>query len=231
MNKYGFIEAEIPESLGFPPLIMKTKSRKMLVDLLTPETMELVEKAAPLLVAGIEAGSITDGPGIRLSVFGQGCLHHCKGCHNPQTHSLEGGEPMLVKDILERVLSNPLCAGLTLTGGDPLIQVESFSVLAKAAKEMGYSVVTYTGYLLEKLEECVEKLMDVRKSHTLTPAGDTTTDYRRSDQSAREAAKAIDRLLRSTDILIDGPFVISKRNLELSFRGSDNQRIWVKKTA
>ena len=51
--------------------------------------------SSPLLrIAGIEDESIVDGPGIRMCVFVQGCTHNCPGCHNPQTHALDGGTVM-----------------------------------------------------------------------------------------------------------------------------------------
>ena len=68
-------------------------------------------------VAGIVDDSIVDGPGIRFSVFVQGCPHKCPGCHNPQTHPFEGGTVMEPEEILERMRKNPLLEGLTLSGG------------------------------------------------------------------------------------------------------------------
>ena len=45
-----------------------------------------------LRISGIVNDSIVDGPGLRLTIFTQGCPHHCPGCHNPQTHPLKGGK-------------------------------------------------------------------------------------------------------------------------------------------
>ena len=59
-----------------------------------------------LRIAGVIGESIADGPGIRYVVFAQGCGHHCPGCHNPQTHSFDGGNLMKIGDILQEIEKN-----------------------------------------------------------------------------------------------------------------------------
>ena len=83
-----------------------------------------------LQLAGVIRESIVDGPGIRLVVFAQGCPHHCPGCHNPATHSPEGGYQSSVENIMAAVRSNPMLAGVTLSGGEPFSQAESLAELA-----------------------------------------------------------------------------------------------------
>lgn len=104
-----------------------------------------------LNLAGIVGDSIVDGPGIRMTVFGQGCPHRCEGCHNPETWDFEGGTPMEEAKILEIVKSNPLVRGVTFSGGEPFAQAEGFAVLAKSLKEHGYEVASYSGYTFEAL--------------------------------------------------------------------------------
>ena len=72
-----------------------------------------------LRVAGIVEESFVDGPGIRFTVFVQGCPHRCPGCHNPQTHAYEGGFWVEVGSLLARMEENPLLDGLSLSGGEP----------------------------------------------------------------------------------------------------------------
>ena len=143
-------------------------------------------------LAGIVNDSIVDGPGIRMTVFCQGCPHHCQGCHNPETWQFGCGTPMEESRIAEIVGTNPLCRGVTFSGGEPFAQAEGFAKLAKLLKSKGYEVASYSGYTFEQLI------------------------------SGSEAQQA---LLCSIDVLIDGPFVLAERSLELSFRGSRNQRI------
>ena len=102
-------------------------------------------------LSGIVSDSIVDGPGIRTTVFSQGCPHHCEGCHNPETGEFGTGTPMDEERILEIVQSNPLCRGVTFSGGEPFAQASGFAKLARLLKEQGYEVASYTGYTFEQL--------------------------------------------------------------------------------
>lgn len=104
-------------------------------------------------IAGTVQDSIVDGPGFRFTVFTQGCSHHCPGCHNPQTHDPSGGTEHTVEEILERMRSNPLTDGLTLSGGEPFEQPEDCLLLAQGAHGAGLNVWSYTGYLFEFLRD------------------------------------------------------------------------------
>jgi len=104
-----------------------------------------------LNLSGIQGDSIVDGPGIRTTFFCQGCPHHCEGCHNPETWPFEGGTPMPTDALVEIVTANPLCRGVTFSGGEPFAQAEGFGELAKALKEKGYEVASYSGYTFEQL--------------------------------------------------------------------------------
>ena len=145
-----------------------------------------------LELAGIVTDSIVDGPGIRTCVFCQGCPHHCQGCHNPETWDFGCGTAMEEERIVQIVRSNPLCRGVTFSGGEPFAQAEGFAKLARLLKAAGYEVASYSGYTFEQLL--------------------------RGTPAQRE-------LLDAIDVLIDGPFVLSERSLQLPFRGSRNQRI------
>ena len=109
-------------------------------------------------IAGIEKESVVDGEGIRYAVFMQGCLRKCKGCHNLATHALDGGEIMDTSEIIEDIKKNPLMSGITLTGGEPLLQLDAAVELARETKKIGLNVWCYTGY---KFEEIPQKLLNV----------------------------------------------------------------------
>ncbi len=143
-------------------------------------------------VAGITRDSIVDGPGIRTTIYVQGCPHHCPGCHNPETWPFEGGTEMEPEALFATVRENPLCRGVTFSGGEPFAQAGELLPLALRLKEAGYEIASYTGYLYEQLAAGTE------------------------DQKA---------LLAMLDVLIDGPFILEERSLELNFRGSRNQRV------
>ena len=102
-------------------------------------------------LAGIVSDSIVDGPGIRVTVFCQGCPHHCQGCHNPETWEFGCGTKVTEGQVLAEILKNPLCRGVTFSGGEPFAQAEGFACLAKLLKGKGYEVASYTGYTFEQL--------------------------------------------------------------------------------
>ena len=104
-------------------------------------------------IANVVSDSIVDGPGLRLTVFTQGCPPHCPGCHKPETHDPAGGREATVTELAEQMLSNPLTDGLTLSGGEPFDQVGECAALAARAKENGLNVWAYTGYRYETLLE------------------------------------------------------------------------------
>ena len=121
-------------------------------------------------LAGIVNDSIVDGPGIRTTFFCQGCPHHCPGCHNPETWDFGCGTQVPVENLLDVVRSNPLCRGVTFSGGEPFTQGKAFAKLARLLKEKGYEVASYSGYTFEallkgseaqkELLECIDILID-----------------------------------------------------------------------
>ena len=106
-----------------------------------------------LNLSGLIEDSIVDGPGIRTTVFSQGCPHHCPGCQNPDTWDFGCGTDMAEDTIVDIVRSNPLCRGVTFSGGEPFAQAEGFARLARLLKAEKYEVACYSGYTFEELLE------------------------------------------------------------------------------
>lgn len=102
-------------------------------------------------LAGIAGDSIVDGPGIRTTVFGQGCPHHCPGCHNPETWEFGCGTRVPAEAVVEMVKANPLCRGVTFSGGEPFAQAGEFARLGRLLKAADYEVASYSGYTFEQL--------------------------------------------------------------------------------
>ncbi len=146
-------------------------------------------------LAGIVRESIVDGPGIRFTVFCQGCPHGCPGCHNPESHDFSGGQDCSTDRLLEEIDKDPLLAGVTFSGGEPFCQPEGFLELAEGVKKRGLNITSFSGYTYEQLKDMA---------------------------SENDAVK---KLLDITDILVDGPFIKEQRDLTLQFRGSSNQRV------
>lgn len=116
-----------------------------------------------LNLAGLVSDSIVDGPGIRMTVFCQGCPHHCKGCHNAETWSFEGGTSMEEEEIVRIIQSNPLAKGVTFSGGEPFAQAAGFAKLAELLKEYGYEVASYSGYTFEELYHGTKEQQELLK--------------------------------------------------------------------
>lgn len=148
----------------------------------------------PLRLFGLAEESFVDGPGIRFAVFVQGCPHHCEGCHNPASHDPSGGTVSSVGELWEKIDRAAYIDGVTFSGGEPFSHAAALAEIGRLAHEKGLDVMTYSGWTYEKLMEMAK-----------------------SDESVRA-------LLTVTDILVDGPFILSQRDLQLRFRGSRNQR-------
>lgn len=112
-------------------------------------------------IAGLVNDSIVDGPGFRFTVFTQGCPHRCPGCHNPQTHDFEGGKDAETGEIIAKIRKNPLLDGVTLSGGEPFCQSKACAEIARAAKEQGLNVWSYSGYTYEELISGKEEWFDL----------------------------------------------------------------------
>lgn len=145
-------------------------------------------------IAGVIKESTVDGPGFRYVIFTQGCPHHCEGCHNPETHDMNGGKLESIKTLAEDITKNPLLKGITLSGGEPFMQAKKLAKLLSLIDLKRYSVMTYTGFKYEYL---------------ISNAND--------DNGYLE-------LLKLTDVLIDGKFMKDLKSSSAKFRGSTNQR-------
>ena len=104
-------------------------------------------------VAGFEKCSVVDGPGLRYTVFFQGCSHGCEGCHNPQTHDFHEGKETTTEDILQNVLEIPGITGVTISGGDPFFQYDALLDLCTLLRNRtNLNIWVYTGYTENEVE-------------------------------------------------------------------------------
>jgi len=119
--------------------------------------------------ADIIGESMVDGTGIRVTAFLQGCPRACEGCHNPGLQNYEGGQVIQEKDFTNLLLTKitPVHAGITFSGGEPLIQQEGlFNVLsAVKTNSPGLDIWVYTGYTFEEVKhsplmKCIDVLVD-----------------------------------------------------------------------
>lgn len=147
------------------------------------------------LASPIQSDSIVDGEGIRSVIWTQGCTHHCPGCHNPETHDPEAGFWADTEDLKKEITRLEIQDGITLSGGDPMLQVDACLDLARFCKSQNLNIWCYTGFTFE---------------HLLLMA--------KSNPNILE-------LLKNIDVLVDGRFHMAEKSLNLKFRGSRNQRI------
>lgn len=141
--------------------------------------------------------SIVDGPGIRAVIWTQGCRHKCLGCHNEDTQDFNGGYIENTENIINELKRLRLHKGITFSGGEPFEQAEACTEIAINAKKMGFDIWCYTGYKFESLTK----------------------------EKNPQYNKGWKNFLKEIDVLIDGPFILEKKDLNLLFRGSENQRI------
>lgn len=145
-----------------------------------------------------------NGPGIRTSLFVSGCKNHCVGCFNNEAHDFNCGTPFTDKTYkqIQEHLQSPVVAGLSLLGGDPLWQniydITTLINLCQYTHKLNKNVWLWTGFSWEDVID----LSDDSMEHI----------YRRA-------------LLRECDVVVDGPFIESLKDLSLAWRGSSNQRI------
>lgn len=154
--------------------------------------------------SNIESFDIVNGTGVRVSIWVSGCRNHCKGCFNPETWNFDYGQAfdeIAMNEIIE-ACKKPYISGLTILGGEAF-EVENQPVIADLIRKFKVvlpekNIWIFTGYIYEK---------NLRMGQSQYLVG--ITDY----------------ILENTDILVDGPFILEERDLNLKFCGSRNQRL------
>jgi len=104
------------------------------------------------LAGNIVYDSIVDGPGLRATIFVQGCTHNCPGCHNPSTHDLNGGTEVDINDIINDLEKHKKqFSGVTLSGGEPLLQQDKLIPICLWCINNHKDIWLYTGFTYEKV--------------------------------------------------------------------------------
>ena len=148
-----------------------------------------------LRYATVKYYDVANGPGVRVSLYTQGCPHKCPGCFNPETWDFDGGTVMTTC-ILDKIIEHgksDFISGLSILGGEPFAQNLTLlnEIITKFKSETGKGVWVWTGYLYEDL---------IKDPYTK-------------------------QVLENIDVLVDGPFIESQKDLTLTYRGSRNQRV------
>lgn len=150
--------------------------------------------------ADIKKVDVANGPGVRVSLFVSGCTHHCEECFNPETWDFSYGSPFGQTEMekILTLLSPDHIRGLSLLGGEPFEPANQGPVL--------------------ELVRCVRKELPQKTIWCYS-------GYLFEDLAAGKVGEHSRELLEELDVLVDGPFVLAKKDLGLRFRGSNNQRI------
>lgn len=114
-------------------------------------------------LAGIKKFSVADGPGIRTVIFMQGCKIKCKGCHNKSTWDLKGGYEQEIESLTNYI--DIICSNkkITISGGEPLLQLKELEYLLQILHEKKYDVCLYTGYNIEDIPKSIFKYLNYIK--------------------------------------------------------------------
>ena len=153
-------------------------------------------------ISSFQSLGTVDGPGVRYVVFLQGCPLRCKCCHNPETWDFRGGEPYTIQmayEIIEALNEDNVFRSLCLQGGEPLAPSNVrgvMSLIYRVKQESPHTkIYIWSGYLYEELLQRAKN--------------DPELKY----------------ILAAADVLIDGPYIETLRDITLKMRGSSNQRI------
>jgi len=157
-----------------------------------------------------------DGPGIRVGLYVSGCTHKCKGCHSTAYWDFNSGEEFTEKHITQLVvaLTKDYVEGLSILGGDPLeIKnihqvkriIEECKRYYESVNDKPLNIWLWTGSIFENL--CLLFAEDWKDSNAAWYVDD------------------LKYIFNNIDVLVDGPFVEEKKDLNLAFRGSSNQRL------
>lgn len=154
-------------------------------------------------VADIKKVDVANGPGVRVSLFVSGCTHHCKDCFNEAAWDFKYGREYTQKDedYIISLLSPDYIEGITILGGEPFEYVNQKGILPllrRIKKELPNKTIwCFSGYTFDKdiLDNMCKKWDETKE------------------------------LISYIDVIVDGKFVVEKKNLKLKFRGSSNQRI------
>lgn len=150
-----------------------------------------------LNLASVRTCTESEGPGRRFALWVQGCERRCPGCCNPEMQPIRRNTIVDVQDLIKliaRAQSEESIEGVSLIGGEPVLQAEGVADLAQWCHDHGLSVLLFTGYLYDDL-------------------------LRMNDLF-------VNRLLSATDLLVDGPFIVSEYDEERDWIGSKNQKLW-----
>lgn len=174
----------------------------------------------------ITIDSIVDGPGLRMTIWFQGCAHKCKECHNPQTHSFsEGFEVNLseVKKHIRKLVKENSFDGITFSGGDPIYQIDALKSLADFAKSLNLNIWCYTGFTFEELLK-LDKIKYLTSINVLVD-GKFILEQKSFDSIFRGSKNQ--RLINLEETLLNNKITLFNNNIDTKIDTSKTDNIFI----
>lgn len=148
-------------------------------------------------MAGFYDESMSNGIGWRAVLFVSGCPHNCPGCHNKVAQDFNYGEEFDENKIIERMKENSILKGVTISGGEPLC----------------HENISEVNHFIERVRK------ELPEFNVWCYTGYTFEELKNREDEVTNIT------LNNIDVLVDGRFIEARKNPEIKFRGSDNQRI------
>ena len=164
----------------------------------------------------IRSMDVSNGEGVGVALFVQGCPHRCKNCFNPETWDFNGGKEWTeeVKNEFLKLIDRPYIKRVSLLGGSPLADQNLDGILSLVKEiKMRFpdkKIWLYTGYIIDMYE-----LYEADHTEIVVKP--------RSNNIENDLKRA--NIVSKCDVLVDGRFEDDKKDLSLPYRGSSNQRL------
>lgn len=162
--------------------------------------------------ASIRKMDISNGEGIGVTLFVQGCHFHCHNCFNPETWDFEGGKEWNddTRNKFIEIINKPYIKRISILGGEPLAEENVYDVLDLLVQIKKFypkkSIWLYTGYKIEDIFPCLQR-------------------QKVSTGEFNEKVIIRQEIVRLCDVLIDGQYDDSLKDISLHWKGSSNQRV------
>jgi anaerobic ribonucleoside-triphosphate reductase activating protein len=165
-------------------------------------------------IAGVTTESVVDGPGIRSTIFFQGCPHACPGCHNPNTWRFDGGKEISLTELIRLLDLNPLVTGVTFSGGEPFQQAPVVALLGQRLRRAGLNIWVYTGFTWDFLKENLDRAGYKELLEVAEVLIDGPFIQEQRDLSLLFRGSANQRLIKVTESMASGRIVLWQPSVE-----------------
>lgn len=141
--------------------------------------------------------SVVDGPGIRTVLFMQGCNINCKGCQNKSTWDINKGKEVDINDLVDELNKKTFNKKITISGGEPLMQVDALYELLIKLNELGFDITLYTGHVKEDVpQKIIDNVKYLKTGNFIQELKTTIKPFVGSDNQVFEEVKKYDETIK-----------------------------------